>query len=110
MRFDDNGGGDPNYEPNTTGGPVADPTYAEPPLKISGDAARYEQARGADDDYVQPGHLFRLMSPAQQEELMENIAGSLGKVPGDLQERMIAHFRKADKAYGDGVARKLGLL
>jgi catalase len=110
MRFDDNSGTDPNYEPNSLGGPIADPAYAEPPLKISGDADRYEQKRGVDDDYIQPGNLFRLMSQEQQEVLFENIAGSLGKVPKELQEKMIAHFLKADKAYGDGIAKKLGLL
>ena len=110
MRFDDNGGPDPNYEPNSTGGPVADPAYSEPPLKISGDADRYEQKRGVDDDYIQPGNLYRLMSPEQQKELAGNIAGSLGKVPKELQEKMVAHFRKADKSYGDGVAKMLGLI
>ena len=110
MRFDDNGGGDPNYEPNSTGGPVvADPAYAEPPLKISGDADRYEQKRGVDDDYVQPGNLFRLMTPDQQKELMENIAGSLKNAPVEIQKKMLVHFRKADPAYGDGIARELGL-
>ncbi len=110
MRFDDNGGGDPNYEPNTMGGPLADPKYTEPPLKITGNADRYEQKRGVDDDYIQPGNLYRLMSPEQQKELAENIAGSLGKVPKNLQEKMIAHFSKADPAYGEGVAKALGLM
>jgi catalase len=109
MRFDENGGGDPNYEPNTMGGPVADPQYAEPPLKISGDADRYEQKRGVDDDYVQPGNLFRLLGAEHQARLCKNIAGSLGKVPKDLQEKMVTHFAKADPAYGEGVARALGL-
>ena len=91
------------------GGPVADPACSEPPLKISGDADRYEQKRGVDDDYVQPGNLYRLMLPEQQKSLAENIAGSLKKVPKDLQEKMVAHFSKADQAYGDGVAKALGL-
>ena len=107
MRFDENGGPDPNYEPNSMGGPVADTAYNEPPLKISGDADRYEQKRGVDDDYIQPGNLYGLMSPEQQKALAENIAGSLGKVPKDLQEKMIAHFSKANPAYGDGVAKAL---
>jgi len=110
MRFDDNGGPDPNYEPNTLGGPEADPACKEPPLKISGDADRYEQKRGVDDDYIQPGNLYRLMSPEQQKALVENIAGSLKKVPRDLQEKMVAHFSKADADYGDGVAKALGLM
>ena len=109
MRFDDNGGPGPNYEPNSFGGPKEDPAYNEPPLKISGDADRYEQKRGVDDDYVQPGNLFRLMSAKQRRELAANIAGSLRNAPKGMQKKMVAHFRKADKRYGDGVAKALGL-
>ncbi len=110
MRFDDNGGPGPNYEPNSFGGPKEDHSYKEPPLKISGDADRYEQKRGVDDDYVQPGNLFRLMTPEQQSILINNILRSLKKVPREIQEKMVVHFRKADKAYGDGIAKGLGLM
>ena len=109
MRFDDNAGPGPNYEPNTFGGPNEDPAYREPPLKISGDADRYEQKRGVDDDYIQPGNLYRLMSPEQQKGLVANIVRSLKNVPKEIQKKMVAHFRKADQAYGDGVAQSLGL-
>jgi catalase len=109
MRFDDNAGATVNYEPNTFGGPVADPAYREPPLKISGDADRYEQKRGVDDDYVQPGNLYRLMPPDEQKRLIENIVGSLKKVPKEIQKRMVEHFTRADKAYGGGIAKGLGL-
>ncbi len=107
MRFDDNAGATVNYEPNSFGGPTADPAYNEPPLKISGDATRYEQKRGVDDDYIQPGNLYRLMPPDEQERLVQNIAGSLKKVPKEIQEKMVEHFSRADKAYGEGVAKKL---
>ncbi|MCF7920656.1 MAG: catalase [Candidatus Cloacimonetes bacterium] len=109
MRFDDNGGKLPNYEPNSFGGPQEEPAYKEPPLKISGDADRWEQKRGVDDDYIQPGNLFRLMTRKQQKELIANIAGSLKNVPPDIQKKMISHFQKADKAYGEGIAKSLGL-
>ena len=109
MRFDDNAGPGPNYEPNRFGGPKEDAAYREPQLKISGDADRYEQKRGVDDDYVQPGNLYRLMSAEQQKGLVTNIVGSLKNVPKEIQDEMVAHFRKADRAYGDGVARGLGL-
>ena len=109
MRFDDNGGGSPNYEPNSFGGPQADPAYREPPLKISGDASRYEQKRGVDDDYIQPGNLYRLMPPAERQRLVENIVRSLKKVPDEIQKKMVEHFRRADAAYGEGVERGLGL-
>ncbi len=107
MRLDDNGGASPNYEPNSFGGPQADPAFREPPLKISGDADRYEQKRGVDDDYVQPGNLYRLMPPDAQARLVENIAGSLKNTPQRIQEKMVEHFRRADPAYGDGIARAL---
>jgi catalase len=109
MRFDGNAGTSVNYEPNTFGGPEADPAYGEPPLKISGDADRYDQKRGVDDDYVQPGNLYRLMPPDEQRRLIENLVSSLKKVPKNIQEKMVAHFRKADEAYGAGVAKGLGL-
>jgi catalase len=109
MRFDDNGGASPNYEPNSFGGPTADPAYAEPLLRISGDAARYEQNRGVDDDYVQPGDLYRLMPPDEQMRLIANIVRSLRNAPKPIQERMVGHFRRADRAYGNGVAGGLGL-
>ena len=49
------------------------------------------------------------MSSDQQERLAENIAASLKNVPKDLQKKMVAHFSKADQAYGDGVAKALAL-
>ncbi len=107
MRCDDNAGAAVNYEPNSFGGPTADPAYNEPPLKISGDADRYEQKRGVDDDYIQPGNLYRLMPPDEQERLVQNIAGSLKKAPKEIQEKMVEHFSRADKAYGEGVAKGL---
>jgi catalase len=109
MRFDGNAGAAVNYEPNSFGGPKADAAYAEPPLKISGDADRYDQKRGVDEDYVQPGNLFRLMPTDEQKRLIQNITNSLKKVPKELQEKMLAHFRKADKDYGGGIAKGLGL-
>ena len=109
MRCDDNGGASVNYEPNSYGGPKEDHAYDEPPLKISGDADRYEQKRGVSEDYIQPGNLFRLMPAAERKRLIANLVGSLQKVPVRLQKKMVSHFRKADKAYGEGVAKGLGL-
>jgi len=42
--------------------------------------------------------------------LIENILKSLKKVPTEIQQKMVVHFRKADKAYGDGIAKGLGLM
>jgi len=108
MRFDGNGGGSVNYEPNSFGGPVEDARFREPPLAISGDADRYNH-RDGNDDYGQAGALFRLMPADAQARLMDNIAAAMKPVPEEIQRRQIAHFAKADPAYGAGVAQRLGL-
>ncbi len=108
MRFDGNNGGGPNYEPNSFGGPAENHAYREPPLKISGDADRYDH-RAGNDDYTQAGDLFRLMTEAQQAVLMDNVVASMGGVPEAILRRQIEHFTRADPAYGRGVAARLGL-
>ncbi len=95
-------------EPNSFGGPAQNPDYAEPPLKISGDAARYDH-RAGNDDYTQPGNLFRLMPADAQERLMDNIAAAMDGVPEEIVRRQIVHFHRADPAYGAGVARRMGV-
>ncbi len=107
-RFDGNFGGALNYEPNSFGGPVEDPRYLEPPLKISGDADRYNHREG-NDDYSQAGALFRLMNDDQKEQLFSNIAGAMDGVPERIRMRQLAHFYNADPAYAAGVADKLNL-
>jgi catalase len=96
------------YEPNSFGGAAQDERFAEPPLAISGDAARYNH-RDGNDDYRQPGDLFRLMPPDAKGRLFQNIAEAMTGVPEPIIQRQLAHFYKADPAYGEGVARALGL-
>ncbi|WP_395831354.1 catalase [Elstera sp.] len=110
MRFfrNDTGNPDAYYEPNSFGGPTQDPSVAEPPLRISGDAARYNH-RDGNDDYTQAGNLFRLLPDDQKQRLFQNIAASIGGVPQAIIDRQLAHFDKADPAYGAGVRRALGL-
>jgi catalase len=108
MRFDAPKGMNAFYEPNSFGGPAQNARFAEPPLKISGDADRYNH-RDGNDDYTQPGDLFRLMSPAQQQQLFSNIAGAMNGVPEEIKRRQLVHFHKADPAYAAGVAKALKL-
>jgi catalase len=108
MRWDENGGSAPNYEPNSFGGPIENTLYREQPYKVSGEANRYDHHEG-NDDFEQAGDLFRLLSPAEKQALIENIASHMGGVPEDIARRQLAHFYKADRAYGDGVAEALGL-
>ena len=60
--------------------------------------------------YSQPGNLFRLMKPAQQQVLLENTARSVGGASQAIQQRHIDNCGKADPAYGAGVAAALRAL
>lgn len=106
MLFDNPKGTDAYYEPNSFNGPVQDPSVAEPPLRISGDADHYNHREG-NDDYTQPGNLFRLMSDDQKQQLFRNIAEAMDGVPAFIVERQLGHFAKADPAYAEGVRRAL---
>jgi catalase len=108
MRFDDNGGASPNYEPNSFGGPAEDKRYVERPKQVSGTVARHNH-RDDSDYYSQPGNLFRLMTPDQRQRLIGNIAAGLSQTPRNIQERQLCHFFRADPAYGEGVANALGI-
>ena len=108
MRFDGNQGGAVNYEPNRFGGPVEDPGFKEPPLRISGDADRYDH-RADNDDYSQAGNLFRLMTGEEQARLMDNIACAMKGVSKEILRRQVAHFYRADPDYGAGVSRRVGV-
>lgn len=108
MRFDGNDGARVNYQPNSFQGPIDNAAVSEPPLKIHGDAARYDHRVG-NDDYQQAGDLFRLMSPTQRQTLIDNLVAALQGVPQAIQLKQVQHFAKADPAYGQGVATGLGL-
>jgi len=97
---------DAYYEPNSFDGPVEDPSVAEPPLKIDGDAARYNH-RDGNDDYSQPRALHDLMDGAQQLRLYQNTAAAMGGVPQDIIDRMLGHYDQVSQAYGDGVRAAL---
>jgi catalase len=96
------------YEPNSFGGPAEAPEYREPPLRISGDADRYNHRIG-NDDYTQPGNLFRLFPEEQRKRLFDNIAEAMEGVPLEIVKRQIGHFHRADPEYGLGVARRMGI-
>ncbi|WP_271272036.1 catalase [Aliamphritea hakodatensis] len=108
MRVDGNYGSTIAYEPNSLQEWQEQPAYAEPPLPVTGDASRWDH-RTDDDYFSQPGALFRLMSPAQQQVLCENTARAMAGTSPEVQRRHVANCQKADPAYGAGVAEALGL-
>jgi len=109
MRVDGNYGSTRTYEPNSYGEWRQQPEFAEPPLKISGDAAHWDYREDDADYYTQPGKLFRLMKPDEQERLFANTARAMGDAPKMIKVRHIGNCLKADPAYGKGVADALGI-
>lgn len=109
MRVDGNHGSTLHYEPNSYGQWQEQPEYKEPPLALSGAADRWNFREDDDDYYTQPGKLFRLMSPGQQQVLCENTARAMGDVAKEIKIRHISNCYKADPDYGRGVAEALGI-
>jgi catalase len=108
MRLAGNANPDAYYEPNSFNGPLQDERFREPPLKLSGNADRYNH-RDGNDDYRQPGDLFRMMSPDQRERLLANTKTAMDGVPVEIVKRWIGHCLKADPAYGKGLAKRMGV-
>ena len=93
---------DAYYEPNSFNGPVEDKSAQEPPLKLSGDAYRYDH-RAGNDDYSQVTALFNLFDQDQKNRLFSNIADAMEGVPDFIIERQLGHFEKVHPDYAAGV-------
>ncbi len=108
MRTDGNLGGTPTYWPNSKGEWAHQPQLNGPPLELSGAADHWEHQ--LDDDYEQPGDLFRMMAPAQKLALFENTARAMGDARDEVKQRHIDNCTKADPEYGQGVAEAVARL
>jgi catalase len=109
MRFDENGGGGPNYWPNSFGGPEPDSSAGEPPFELKDLAARTPYSH-PNDDFQQAGVLYRkVMTDEDRDHLIGNIVDHLGGAQKRIQLRQTAIFYKADLEYGSRVAKGLGL-
>lgn len=102
---------DAYYEPNSFNGPVQQEKFREPPLAFESAVMDRYNHRDGNDDYSQPGALFRLMSEDQKNQLMDNIAEHMrgGDVPEEIVLRQIRVFMKCDPAYGMGVAQRMNV-
>ncbi|HKM26533.1 MAG TPA: catalase [Thiopseudomonas sp.] len=109
MRVDGNQGSRLHYEPNSYGEWQEQPDFSEPPLALEGAADRFDYWETEPDYFTQPGNLFRLMSPAQQQVLFDNTARNMNGVPDEIKMKHICHCMQADPAYGQGVAKALGI-
>ena len=109
MCFGDNSGDNPNYYPNSFGGPEPQPSAAEPGFDVSGTAGRHPYTL-SDDDFFQAGELYRrVMTDENRDHIIGNITTHLCNARKRIQLRQTAIFYKADPEYGSRVAKGLGL-
>ncbi len=109
MRVDGNHGSTLGYEPNSYGEWQQQPEFKEPPLELQGAADHWNFREDDDDYYTQPGNLFRAMSQSQKQVLFDNTGRAMGDAPEEIKIRHIGNCYKADPAYGEGVAKALGI-
>ena len=69
---------------------------------VAGATGNHEAPSHAEDnDFVQAGNLYRLMSEDEKGRLIENLSGFIAKVSrDDIVERAINNFRQADGDFG----------
>lgn len=115
MRVDGNGGSAPNYFPNSFDNIVVDEAYKEPSLHLDSNVAGWfdRNAEGENDHYTQPGNLYRLLIPEQQQNLVNNIVGAMSGIDGpkkdEIINRQLCHWFRADPRLGMGIAQGLGV-
>jgi len=109
MRHDDNGGESTNYEPSHFASVAQTDEISEPPMKIDGNADRYAYDTSLEADTAQAGDLYRVLEAHEQADLVENIANAMAGVPENIVRLQLSYFTTADKSYGEGIAKHLGI-
>lgn len=106
-------GSQPVYSPNSYGGPQADPRTELPTWWVeAGELGRYEyQPHADDDDFVQPGALYRdVMDDTDREHLVTNIvAHASDRVSDAIRERVVQYWTNVDPGLGARVAAGLAV-
>ncbi len=114
MRFDGNGGGTPNYRPNSFDDLTEDDSRKGLNYELdSSEVGYFDRNKNDDDHYTQPGDLFRLMTDGQRANTISNIIGAMsgisGPKKGEIVNRQLCHWFRADSKLGAGVAKGLGV-
>jgi catalase len=112
MRVDGNGGSAPNYFPNSFDNIKPDEAYKQPSWTLDTNVADWysRNAEGENDHYTQPGIFYReVLSDADKKNLVSNIVGAMkgidGPKKGDIVNRQLCHFFRADIGLGMAIAQ-----
>jgi len=115
-RVDGNGGSEPNYSPNSFDNIAADEKYKGLPLELDSHIADWysRNGEGENDHYTQPGIFYReVLTTQDKKNLVSNIAGAMsgiaGPKRGEIINRQLCHFFRADIGLGMAVAQALGI-
>lgn len=109
MQVGSNGGGRPNYFPNTFSQVEVTPDAAPPPLLIEGTLHRHT-IQSDTMDYIQPGEFYRLhLNNEEKAHFIFNVVKSLSHADQALQYRQTALFYKADDQMGELLSECLKL-
>ena len=110
MRVDGNYGATLGYTPNSYGEWITMPSVMEPILDVDGRMYRFDPKDDpTDDNFVQPGDLYRLMTEDKRKLLIDNTATEIGPVTENIKYRHVVHCYHADKEYGERLAKALML-
>lgn len=99
-----------NYEPNSMGGPVEDPSKAALRYEVKGFAGRNVFENMGDVDYEQPRQLWvKVFKEESRAYLVNAMAGSMMKARLDIKERMIKLCSRVHPDFGERLAKALGI-
>ena len=102
MTVNGNGGGAPNYEPNSQGGSFGvsvDVRSAESSFLVGGTVGRHRVPL-IDADFEQAGRLYEIQSPEAKTRMVSNIVGHLSAAKPHLRARQLVHFKRANQELG----------
>ncbi|KAN0045057.1 hypothetical protein ACTA71_006585 [Dictyostelium dimigraforme] len=109
MAVNGNGGKGPNYQPNSFGGPEPKPEFTQSKFEVKQFAARQPYIH-PNDDFVQPGDLYRLMPEDAKSRFVSNLVGHMSGVTiKEIKVRAVSNFYKADKDLGARLCKGLGI-
>ncbi|WP_246577777.1 catalase-related domain-containing protein [Clostridium psychrophilum] len=101
--------GSTNYYPNSLGcvlpKQAPETGISEKPF-VKGNVIR-KASTYKNNDYAQAGERYCSMNSLEQDNLVSNIVESLSTAIKPIQEKMLVHFLKANKDFGNRIARGL---
>ncbi|HEX4851008.1 MAG TPA: catalase, partial [Puia sp.] len=116
MRVDGNSGPNPNYYPNSFDNIKPDEKYKGLPMELDTNLADWynRNGEGENDHYTQPGIFYReVLSDSDKRNLVSNILGAMGGIDGprkgEIINRQLCHFFRADIGLGMAIAQGLGV-